>query len=605
MRKTYWTVLLWMLSALVPSSFIPAKAQIQAEPVATQDTRIAPRFRLNYSGEGGGSTDFTSVEGFVPFDQSADDLTYFTGRLHLDNDANFGGNVLIGYRRHRLESARIYGGYGALDTRNTGSETFYQLGAGFESLGENWDWRLNGYVPVGDTLRSGGTTGPQVTDASFQDNSLVLDIADITDIQSALGGLEVEAGVKFADFKNGGDVRGVGGLYYLDGPEVDGSLGGRFRVEAQPTRFLNVGAGLQYDGIFGTNFLFDIGVSLPSAAPRRRDDSATDLLHRRIAEPVARNHAIVVERQLINRSQADVAAIDPLTGMAYVFQHVDPLTGSAEGSGQFEAPVGAIAQATSLANDGDIIYIQLGGAGGGFTIPDGVQVLSVGPLQTVPTQFGNIQLPGSGSGDLPTITAGSVVLGSRTVLSGIEIVDAVGDAILGEDISDVVVQGNRTNAALGAGIKLEDVGGNVQIEDNQFNNSIVDSGIFITTGDSVVQQLTVTGNTLSGNAEQGLFIRATDAAEVNADVQNNQSTGNNLADNTRAGIEIEAQNAAPGQLCLNFVGNSSDTNAELTNFSEGKFQVVNQADFNSLNASEVAQLDSSDTTAFENVATCR
>jgi len=182
--------------------------------------------------------------------------------------------------------------------------------------------------------------------------------------------------------------------------------------------------------------------------------------------------------------------------------------------------------------------------GGGFTIPDGVQVRSVGPAQTVDTQLGAVQLPGSSSGAFPTISDGSVVLGNNTALSGLEINDAFGDAILGQNLNNVTLQDNRVNGALGAGIKLEDVGGNVLIERNQLNNSVFDTGIFISTGDAISQQLTIKNNNISGNAEQGILIRATQAAQAVADIQDNVVAGNNTSVSA-TGIEVETNNVAP------------------------------------------------------------
>ncbi|MGB3765521.1 MAG: DUF1565 domain-containing protein [Phormidesmis sp.] len=91
--------------------------------------------------------------------------------------------------------------------------------------------------------------------------------------------------------------------------------------------------------------------------------------------------------------------------------------------------------------------------GGGFTIPDGVQVRLVGPAQTVDTQLGAVQ-------------------------------------------------------------------------------------------DAISQQLTIKNNNISGNAEQGILIRATQAAQAVADIQDNVVAGNNTSVSA-TGIEVETNKVAP------------------------------------------------------------
>lgn len=634
MRRTRWTILLGLFFALVPSSFTSANAQrlnlensprillnkgelagkkgfllaqsASDEAVAT-DLIVRPRFRVDHSSSGGGFNGFTGVEGFIPVGQrSGGNLTYLNGRVNLDNDANLGSNLILGHRFWLPEDKRVYGGYVAWDTRDTGSEFFNQVGVGVESLGDQLDWRVNAYLPVGNRRRRSGGSGPQIAGVNFRNNNLLLDITNVEDVEEALGVVEAEAGFKIAEFGNGGALRGFGGLYYLNGSEVGDTIGGRLRLQAQPMRAVSIGTGVQFDDLFGTNFLLQASISLPSSpVRRRRGRTRSDAVYHRLAEPIARNNSIIVDRRRVtDGSQADVVAVDPLTGEAYSIKHVDPLTGAPAAAGTAEAPVDTIANAVPLSESGDIVYVQAGNAGGGFNIPDGVQVRSVGPVQTVSTQFGDVRLPGSGSGSLPTIEGGNVGLGNNTMISGLEINNAPGDAIFGNNLENVTIRDSRVNSALGAGIALEDVGGDVLIENNQLNDSQFDTGIFVTTGGSVAQNLTIRGNSINNNAEQGILVRATENAQVVADIQDNTVVGNNTADPSITGIEVETSNAAPGSLCLRFNGNSSDTDSTLTLATDSQFEVVNLADVDVNNAGTVSLVDASSTTSFEDVSSC-
>ena len=49
---------------------------------------------------------------------------------------------------------RIYGGHFYYDYRDTGHSHYNQLSWGFESLGALFDYRVNAYLPVGDTWNS-------------------------------------------------------------------------------------------------------------------------------------------------------------------------------------------------------------------------------------------------------------------------------------------------------------------------------------------------------------------------------------------------------------------------------------------------------------------
>ena len=72
-------------------------------------------------------------------------------------------------------------GFGALtfgyDNRDTGGGHFNQIGVGVESLGQVWDFRVNGYIPIGDTRKQVNqqiTTGLVFSTPFFQGNALIL-----------------------------------------------------------------------------------------------------------------------------------------------------------------------------------------------------------------------------------------------------------------------------------------------------------------------------------------------------------------------------------------------------------------------------------------------
>ncbi|MEO0535538.1 MAG: right-handed parallel beta-helix repeat-containing protein [Cyanobacteria bacterium P01_A01_bin.123] len=468
------------------------------------------RYRVNYQNSGSGYTGYGSLEGLFPLMQTPDGaLSFIEGRVLLDNDASLGGNVVFGHRVFDPANQYWLGGYVAVDIRNANSgNTFYQLGLGAELLGDGWDAHANVYLPVGDNSRLNGT--PQ-----FQGNALLVPI------QAAMTGADIGVGAELLRFENGGGLRASGDLYVYTAHNIADTIGGRVELTLQPAPYLTTGLGLQHDSLFGTSVLFQVGIDLNPHSPASQDSPAT--VWARGNESVHRQGAIV----LVEQTQV---ATDPATGNAYVFRHVDPHTGSAIGSnGAVETPRNTVANTVGIANSGDIVYVQTGHAGGGFTIPDGVQVLSVGPVQTVDTQFGRVQLPDSGVGTLPQL-AGTVTMGNQTRLSGFEIAASAGSGIEANNVTDVAIQFNQITSAQNFGVFVgADTGGtsgNIVIEHNTIENVTNYDGIFVgASAGSTLSDVTIQNNEINTVGRDGIGIGAHGNSELTqAIVTQNQIT---------------------------------------------------------------------------------
>ena len=192
----------------------PAERLAQATGTAADLALISPRVTIDYRSSGGGYDGFGGIEGFVPLVQTpGKNITYVDGRFNLDNDANVGTSLLVGHRLLKHEA--VFGGYIGYDLRETDRSTFHQIGLGLEAFWQDWETRLNGYIPVGDTRNRVGTSGSASAGFAFQGNSLVLDGLEER-FEAALTGVDFEIGHRLAAFENGGDLKGYGGLYYYD-----------------------------------------------------------------------------------------------------------------------------------------------------------------------------------------------------------------------------------------------------------------------------------------------------------------------------------------------------------------------------------------------------
>ncbi len=582
----------WLLGGLLASVAIasPLHAQIStptnpSNPQSTNsvsvraaDLIITPRAGVSYSTSGGGYDGFTSFQGFFPLYRTpAGNLLYLVGQLLLDNDANLGGNLLVGYRTYNPGSNRIFGGYLAYDSRDTGSSVFSQLGLGLETLGDGWDARLNAYVPVGNTRQTVNDalfdTGSQLTSFRFQNNFLLSSgtrqQTRIRDIEAAMAGFDVEAGGRLIRFSDYGDLRGYAGLYYISAG--DSAVGVRGRLEARPSGNLAIGIAVQHDGILGTHVVGTVSLSLPGTHPGDFKDKelavstvdsvelqAQQFVRARMGEYPGRLNAIVVNRQrevkIAASTFTDVILTNPVTGQPYFFQHVT--LGATGGNGTFENPFGLVQSALSATrSDGnDIVYVQAGTNPGipAFTIPDRVQVLSTGVVQQVPATisgqvFPTYQLPLSGSGTLPNVN-GTITMRSDTVLSGFNITSATGagvtfsnvgrveirdniirntaDAgILGNGATNLNLLRNEIIAARNQGVYVQNVG-TANVTDNRIIGAIAGTTSINTpiTGDITIGSITIPnpGSIIPLPSGQGIVIATTTG---NTNITRNTVTG--------------------------------------------------------------------------------
>ncbi|MGF1496159.1 MAG: right-handed parallel beta-helix repeat-containing protein [Elainellaceae cyanobacterium] len=554
----------------IASSHRVASAQTtdsaQIEPTGSAaDLLIPARAGVGHTSSGAGFDGTTRFEGFIPLRQSPGrNITFFEPRFLLDNDGQIGGNLLFGHRAYGRKRDRIWGGYLSLDNRETDeSDDFYQLGLGFETLGNLWDFRVNGYVPLGDTsqiveeellssTRSGISTG-------FEGNLLVLSSREerrIRQVQEiALSGFDAEVGVKVLDWNDGdGDLRGQAGLYFYDAEDVDSTVGWRVGLEVRPVQNIVLGVTVQEDDLFGTNVIGSVTLTFPRVRPRGPVPEDIELVAR-LGEPVRRVPSIAIETQEdieIEVDEVEMPLMNPEEEQPYRFIHV--ALGQGNGDGTFENPFGTVEDAldATVSDGNDIVYVDAGSNPDipAFTIPDRVRVLSQGPEQLLAglpfpgfpeaparlpfspvINFDDgilVRLPLSDDGNFPIIRDPSasdlVTMGDRTVLSGFRLEDAPNNAVAARSVEDVEIRDNTITGAGDRGIFLSNVSGSVVLFDNSITN--VQGG---------------------ADAGQGILISNTTSEAVEVTIERHAIS------DTRVGIELDvtgdpAQGTNPSQI---------------------------------------------------------
>jgi trimeric autotransporter adhesin len=494
------------------SSAPPPDSKDSLPPFPTIQPRIFGQFT---TGPGlGYESSFGSVYGFVPFAQTPGiSLGYAEARLNLTTSgANLGGNLLLGYRHYLQDSNLILGGYVGYDIRDTGLSTFSQVGAGVEVLGRNWEGRLNGYIPVGNTRNMtsevSSSLGSSLSNLNFQQNLLFATLQQTTQVdrsfESALGGMDVEVGTKLVGWRNG-NLRGYVGGYVYGGEGTNTFAGFRSRLALQQGNTYRGGIALTTDGEFGTQVAFSIGIGFGGVKGKPKDLVQESRIAR-LGGAVDRQSNIVVQdqfdRQIVQTPMGDYVVNNPATGQPWYFVHVTP--GVTGGTGTVESPLSTTTTAfAATQGDGNsIVYLQSGNNSGlsGFTIPAQVQVLSTGPQQFIPAsvegQLFTPQLPGSGTGNLPLVT-GTVTMSSYTTLNGFSISPEVNQpGVLGVDVSNVTVANNR----------IQTTG------DQAYGIAFLNS----TPNASQTNSLTIANNTVStsGAAAFGIVVGVTDGAGI-------------------------------------------------------------------------------------------
>jgi hypothetical protein len=280
------------------------------------------------------------------FDSSA---VFFDGQVTLNDPNGVGFNVGVGYRWMSFQpyasSPGVMQGVSIwADGTSTAADNFFpQIGLSYESLGEMWDLRANGYIPVGEETQVGdfeGTGG-----IGFEGNS----ISQLTQatIDTSFYAGEVEFARRLLRDR---DAWAFAGPYFLANDATD-TLGYRagFRGYAFPDLLLQIA--VSNDDIFETNAAF----SLVWFVGRTRTHFQPACgVPDRFREPVMRNDYVA----LVQTAAASGVALTDADGEAIRVVHVDS-TAAPGGDGTFENPFDMISDANGAGSmEGDIIFVH-------------------------------------------------------------------------------------------------------------------------------------------------------------------------------------------------------------------------------------------------------
>ena len=354
---------------------------------------------------------------------------------------------------------------------------------GLETLGKIWDFRINGYLPVG--WKNSALSHTRFD--AFKEHSMLLRSSR----EFALKGTNAEAGLHIDHFKNA-PFYFAGGPYYLTGTGAT-TWGGELRGAVELLhRHLRLEGNVSYDHFFKWIGQGQISINIRlggrSKVTKRGDQSCSEALalSLRAVQQVDRNEIIPVGKQhVISR------AIDPATGMPYFFVFVDNNTSSSIGT--YKHPYASLAEAQANSSPGQVIYVFPGdgnpydtsyAAAAGLTLQNSQMLLGASTSHFFSTTIGNVCTPPMAS-SLPVITnidasSNVVTLANNNTVSGFHIennsIGISGIGISNFTATQNIFTGGPNNMNE---IYLFDVSGQMLIGSSTFSNIGNGNGVYI------------------------------------------------------------------------------------------------------------------------------
>ncbi len=537
---------------------------------------------------------YSTLEGFFIVPAVIDTIwfPFLDLRGHIFNNGKLACNVGLGLRY--LSTSRVWGINSYYDYRQSPHRNFSQYGLGLESLGRVWDFRVNGYLPVGK--KESNYYGYGTTFEGFKGNSLFISRKQ----KIAFKGINAEMGAH-ATLSDNILLYAAAGPYYFN-HRTHNAWGGEVRVAFDFTKYVRLEGNTSYDNIFkwigqgqlSLNFPFGPKQKLPV---RKCNTCCNEVMLRdRVVQRVDRDEIIVLDSK-----KTKTVAIDPATGLPYVFIFVNNTSSS---SGTFESPYPTIDQAVANSAPGNIIYVYEGDGtpyapANSLTLQDNQKLWGAGIAQQLPTAQGFVTIPAM-SAALPQVSLTNVVanfgiiLGNNNEVAGMNFMGVFTEnVIFGGPLSaltggitnayihdnlcstggtavqftncfgDLIVMNNQIINSAGTGIEVDNQGitnvdSNLVISNNNILNTGPTSfgvGIEINLNvSSGLMQLLIENNTISGSGSDNIGVYAGDFVSEEGQVLCGTIRGN-IATNSLMGDGID----------IYLVSGSANVNVDIVN----------------------------------------
>ncbi len=452
---------------------------------------------------------YTTLEGFFSLYNGWEDWVPFLDvRGHVFNNGRAAVNAGLGLRY--LREHLIWGINSYYDYRNTKHQHYNQVALGLECLGSLWDFRLNGYLPVGKKE----SPYYDLHFDHFAGNSAIVKER----YEYALGGFNGEVGAHVNSWEKF-PLYFAAGPYYLHGKGAS-TWGGQLRASLRMCDYLKIDGNVSYDHLFkwigqgqvGISFYFE-GRKKTRCCPR------SHTLKERSYQPVDRFEIIAVDKK-----ERESSAIDPITHLPYQFIFVDNTSSSL---GTYASPYRALVDAETNSSPYDIIYVfpgdgttahmdhgislkpnqRLWGAASPYILSTTQGVITIPQLSSTSPQITNVDLLGAG-----------VTLSTNNEVNGITFTETSGQAIFGTNPETLKLTSCKF-VACGQG----------------------DLGIFpVLLQTSSPFRVNILQNTFTDNPNAGVFVQLLDgASSTQITMNDNQAYNNQVSSGSGAILSLE------------------------------------------------------------------
>jgi trimeric autotransporter adhesin len=408
---------------------------------------------------------YTTLEGFFRTPNPDIWVPFLDVRYHFFNNGKPALNTGLGLRY--LTTSRVWGINGYYDYRKTNHQHYNQISMGLESLGKIWDFRINGYLPVGK--KTSGLFDTRFDE--FKNHFLYIRQKK----EFAMKGANAEVGAHVNRYKNA-PLYFAMGPYYLEG-QGKVAWGGEARAAADLFGCLRLEASTSYDNVFKWIGQGQVSLVIPFGAkkqiPPKKGSSCKEQLTiaQRAIQRVDRYEIIPVDRK-----HKKSVAIDPLTGQPYFFWFVNNLSHS---DGTFESPFPMLVQAQNVSSPNDVIYVYPGdgtttGMESGIILKENQKLFGAGIDQQLQTTAGMITIPALASG-YPKITTSSgstiITCANNNELSGLHVILPLFSTGIGAtNFNNINIHNNILDVAeFCTGVDLLSASGQISFLNNQVN----------------------------------------------------------------------------------------------------------------------------------------
>ena len=536
-----------LITAILLSPFC-----LNAETVCTPDVHSDMVYFKHIEGKGYGYNEgYSTLGAFItPYSTFSQVLPFLDLRGHVFNRHwKFAANAGAGIK-WLSDSPLVVGAAAYYDYRQTHKHHYNQVGLSLELLCHRWEFRANGYLPVGEK-----THAKQLSETAsyafekFSGHSLFYTTTyDIhRKVEFAMKGADAEFGFHLMNPSEDYTLYLGAGPYYFHSPEHihRHAFGGLVRLQAHVTSYLTLQVSDSWDNLFHNKFQGEISVNIPFGGKVLKKNAAFNAccnevlsMQARMVQPMHRNEIIVADKT----KQHIVKTIDPIAQSIYggplnfIFANANAPSG---GTGTFENPFNDLFAASIASSPNNVLYIT-----GDFNLSEQVvivqnqSVLGSGmaqsvPIQVTPTQITSIVIPQM-SGSMPSLTQQTsnntlYINGDNTVISGINFYLTQNNAGITNQkvdnsnfypIQNITVTNNVMNT-IGTvnpyGVYLTAFSGDILIKNNTINGNTTpgmlygQNGIYLNeigaTGGagSYVANVTISNNSLSSwNSQSGL-----------------------------------------------------------------------------------------------------